>query len=360
MRDLLPQLLEIAAGKRDAVYCRLVETRGSTPQKPGATMLIYADGSQAGTLGGGCVEAEVKRKALGILNSGTGDGEIALFQLDNDYGWDDGLICGGRMHILMQPVQTTAVREYLTQLTELIVQSPGFVEVIVFDQQNESEPATLILFDEQAQQIASLGVTDGTPVESISAMVSPLTDRPKAIAQDGIAILPVLEQCRLLIVGGGHIGKAVADLAYDLDFDVWVQDDRESIISEDRFPRATKRLAGSVDQVLPGLPIDKDTYCLIVTRGHNHDEEALYYLAPRGARYIGMIGSKRKIRMIFDDLRTQGISAEDLEQVHAPVGVEIGSQTVIEIAISICAELISHRNCNGTIIGRPAKIEVQR
>ncbi|MDE0819204.1 MAG: XdhC family protein, partial [Pirellulaceae bacterium] len=334
MRDLLPQLLEIAAGKRDAVYCRLVETRGSTPQKAGATMLIYADGSQAGTLGGGCVEAEVKRKALGILNSGTGDGEIALFQLDNDYGWDDGLICGGRMHILMQPVQTTAVREYLTQLTELIVQSPGFVEVIVFDQQNESEPATLILFDEQAQQIASLGVTDGTPVESISAMVSPLTDRPKAIAQDGIAILPVLEQCRLLIVGGGHIGKAVADLAYDLDFDVWVQDDRESIISEDRFPRATKRLAGSVDQVLPGLPIDKDTYCLIVTRGHNHDEEALYYLAPRGARYIGMIGSKRKIRMIFDDLRTQGISAEDLEQVHAPVGVEIGSQTVIEIAIS--------------------------
>ena len=234
------------------------------------------------------------------------------------------------------------------------------MEVIVFDQQNESEPATLILFDEQNQQIASLGVTDGTPVESISAMVSPLTDRPKAISQDGIAILPVLEQCRLLIVGGGHIGKAVADIAYDLDFDVWVQDDRESIISEDRFPRATKRLAGSVDQVLPGLPIDNDTYCLIVTRGHNHDEEALYYLAPRGARYIGMIGSKRKIRMIFDDLRTQGISAEDLEQVHAPVGIEIGSQTVIEIAISICAELISHRNCNGTIIGRPAKIEVQR
>ncbi len=323
-------------------------------------MLIYADGSQAGTLGGGCVEAEVKRKALGILNSGTGDGEIALFQLDNDYGWDDGLICGGRMHILMQPVQTTAVREYLTQLTELIVQSPGFVEVIVFDQQNESEPATLILFDEQAQQIASLGVTDGTPVESISAMVSPLTERPKAIAQNGIAILPVLEQCRLLIVGGGHIGKAVADIAYDLDFDVWVLDDRESIVSEDRFPRATKRLVGSVDQVLPGLPIDSDTYCLIVTRGHNHDEEALYYLAPRAARYIGMIGSKRKIRMIFDDLQTQGISAEDLEQVHAPVGVEIGSQTVIEIAISICAELISHRNCNGTIIGRPAKIEVQR
>ena len=323
-------------------------------------MLIYADGSQAGTLGGGCVEAEVKRRALGILTSDTGDGEIALFQLDNDYGWDDGLICGGRMHILLQPVQTTEVRDYLTQLTELIVQSPGFVEAIAFDQHRESGPATLILFDEQAQQVASLGAIDGTLVESISAMISSLTERPKAIAQNGIAILPVLEQCHLLIVGGGHIGKAVADIAYDLDFDVWVLDDRESIVSEDRFPRATKRLIGSVDQVLPGLPIDSDTYCLIVTRGHNHDEEALYYLAPRGARYIGMIGSKRKIRMIFDDLQTQGISAEDLEQVHAPVGIEIGSQTVIEIAISICAELISHRNCNGTIIGRPAKIEVQR
>ena len=360
MRDLLPQLLEIASGKRDAVYCRLVQTRGSTPQKPGATMLIYTDGSQAGTLGGGCVEAEVKRRALGILNRGAGHAEIARFQLDNDYGWDDGLICGGRMHILLQPVQTTVVREYLTQLTELIIQSPGFVEAITFDQDNESEPVTLILFDGQAQQIASLGVTDATLIESISAMVSPLSERPKAIAQKGIAILPVLEQCRLLIVGGGHIGKAVADIAADLDFDVWVLDDRESIVSEDRFPRATKRLVGSVDQVLPGLPIDSDTYCLIVTRGHNHDEEALYYLAPRGARYIGMIGSQRKIRMIFDDLRTQGISVEDLEQVHAPVGVEIGSQTVTEIAISICAELISHRNCNGKIIGRPAKIEVQR
>jgi xanthine dehydrogenase accessory factor len=360
MRDLLPQLLEISSGKRDAVYCRLVETRGSTPQKPGATMLIYADGSQAGTLGGGCVEAEVKRKALGILASGTGNGEIALFQLDSDYGWDDGLICGGRMHILLQPVQTTEVRDYMTHLTELIMQSPGFVEVIVFEQPNKSDPATLILFDEQAQQIASLGAIDRTLVESIPTMVSPITERPKAIAQNGIAILPVLEQCRLLIVGGGHIGKAVADIAYDLDFDVWVQDDRESIISEDRFPRATKRLVGSVEEVMPGLPIDSDTYCLIVTRGHNHDEEALYYLAPRGARYIGMIGSNRKIRMIFDDLRTQGISEEDLELVHAPVGIEIGSQTVVEIAISICAELISHRNRNGTIIGRPAKIEVQR
>src|SRR5690606_3166647 len=103
-------------------------------------------------------------------------------------------------------------------------------------------------------------------------------------------------------------------------------------------------ISGPVTQVLPQLEITPSTYCLVVTRGHNHDEEALYHLADRGAAYVGMIGSKRKIRLIFDDLLAEGISSEVLAQVHAPVGLDIGSQTVPEIAVSICAELIAHRN----------------
>jgi xanthine dehydrogenase accessory factor len=107
---------------------------------------------------------------------------------------------------------------------------------------------------------------------------------------------------------------------------------------------------------LPELPITSDTYCLIVTRGHNHDEEALYHLADRGARYVGMIGSKRKIKLIFDDLLAEGVRPEALAQVHAPVGIDIGSQTVPEIAVSILAELIAHRNCGGQVPGRPSPV----
>jgi xanthine dehydrogenase accessory factor len=155
-----------------------------------------------------------------------------------------------------------------------------------------------------------------------------------------------------VIVGGGHVGQAVANLAADLDFDVWVVDDREEYVSQSRFPRAQRRIAGRMDEVLKGLEITPDTYCLIVTRGHNHDQEALFHLARRGARYVGMIGSRRKIRLIFENLEQEGIPRSDLEQVYAPLGIDIGSQTVPEIAISICAELIAHRN-RGEVPGRP-------
>jgi xanthine dehydrogenase accessory factor len=107
------------------------------------------------------------------------------------------------------------------------------------------------------------------------------------------------------------------------------------------------------------LEITPDTYCLIVTRGHNHDEEALYYLADRGARYVGMIGSRRKIKMIFDDLVNEGVPPEALAKVYAPLGVDIGSQTVPEIAVSICAELVAHRNLGGRVPGRPQPVEMQ-
>src|SRR5438105_13796866 len=102
MRDLLSSLTAALEAGRDCVYCSLVETRGSTPQKAGAAMLVFADGSQAGTLGGGCVEAEVKRQALSALAAGAES--IKSFQLDDDYGWDDGLICGGRMQVLIDPL----------------------------------------------------------------------------------------------------------------------------------------------------------------------------------------------------------------------------------------------------------------
>ncbi|MBP89000.1 MAG: hypothetical protein CMJ64_20185 [Planctomycetaceae bacterium] len=358
MREVVRQLAESLKAGRAVVYCRLIETRGSTPQKAGAMMLVFPDGSQAGTLGGGCVEAEVKRRALAVLHEGKA--EVAKFQLDSDYGWDDGLICGGRMQILIDPIQDQNSHAYFLRLAEAIEQGEGATEAVVFDESASGHPAPAsFLFNADDELIAMLYPD---PIDNAHAVVTeelrPLASRPRPYSARGIGYLPTQSRCRLVIVGGGHVGKEVAGLAADLDFDVWVVDDREDIVSEERFPRAERRIGGKIEEVLPVLPITPDTYCLIVTRGHSHDEQALYHLAERGARYIGLIGSRRKIKMIFEDLLQEGISEEALERVYAPLGIDIGSQTVSEIAVSICAELVSHRNRNGVVPGRPEAVQV--
>src|SRR5262249_9066595 len=155
-----------------------------------------------------------------------------------------------------------------------------------------------------------------------------------------------LPRITLFIVGGGHVGCAVAKLASEVDFNIWVLDDRERYASKERFPTAERRLVGEIGPLLQKMTgeISPSTYCLIVTRGHAHDEEALYHLATTRAGYVGMIGSRRKIKLIFEDLIAKGVSAETLERVHAPLGFDIGSQTVPEITVSIVAELIACRN----------------
>ena len=358
MREVVCQLAEALNAGRAVAYCRLVETRGSTPQKAGAIMLVYPDGSQAGTLGGGCVEAEVKRRALAVLQEG--QAEVAKFQLDSDYGWDDGLICGGRMQILIDPLKDPTSHAYFQQLAKAIEQGLGATEAIVFDESASGHPAPAsFLFNADDELLATLYSKEkDNPPARVTQELRPLASRPRPYAASGVGYLPTQPRCRLLIVGGGHVGQAVATLAADLDFDVWVVDDREDIVNEERFPRAERRIGGKIEEVLPALPITPDTYCLIVTRGHSHDEQALYHLAERGARYVGLIGSRRKIKMIFDDLLQEGISEESLERVHAPLGIDIGSQTVPEIAVSICAELVSHRNRNGVVPGRPEAVQV--
>jgi xanthine dehydrogenase accessory factor len=354
MRDLLHDLLAAMRERRPVAWCRLVETRGSTPQKAGAAMLVYQDGSQAGTLGGGCVEAEVKRRALGLLAENRP--EICTFQLDSDYGWDDGLICGGRMKILVEPVTPGGDATYFARLVDLVERGEGCTEALVFESETSGLPAPAsFLFDANGQFLVGLRTACDLPPRVTDAL-RPLANRPRAYAVQGVAYLPILPRCRLVIVGGGHVGKAVAELAADLEFDVWIVDDRPEFVAEPRFPKAQRRMSGPIDRVLLDVEITADTYCLIVTRGHSHDQEALFHLADRGARYVGLIGSKRKIKMIFENLAGEGVSREALAKVYAPLGIDIGSQTVPEIAVSICAELVAHRNL-GRVPGRLAGIE---
>jgi xanthine dehydrogenase accessory factor len=344
MRELLAELERVIGAGLPCALCTVVATRGSTPQKAGAAMLVYADGTQAGTLGGGCVEAEVKRRALHALASDAGGPAVHTFLLDEDYGWDDGLICGGRMTVLAEPLGPPAAA-YHRRRRELLDAGNGFTEVVALPVNTAGLPAgARYLFDATGQAAGALG---GPPVPAeVTDRLVPVVERPKPAVRDGLAFLPTPPRVTLLIVGGGHVGQAVARLAAEVDFDVWVVDDRETFASAERFPQAQRRIVGDVGMTLSALKaeVTPSTYCLIVTRGHNHDEEALYHLATTPAGYVGMIGSKRKVRLIFDDLLAKGVPAEALAKVHAPIGLPIGSQTVPEIAVSVVAELIATRN----------------
>lgn len=350
MQKIIEALKHAVSSGQPVAYTSLVETRGSTPQKAGAVMLVFPDGSQAGTLGGGCVEAEVKRRALRLLDEGTA--ELMTFQLDSDYGWDDGLICGGRMRMLVDPVRPGDDLSYFDEYARVLRDGRGCTEAVVIDDANCSGTAVAsrYLLNEQGEEVSRRAA--GAAPSCVHSGLRPVSERPRAYVTQGVSYLPQLERCRLLIVGAGHVGQKVAELASDVDFDVWVVDDREQYCNQDRFPRAARLIVGPIDSSLSGLEVDANTMCIIVTRGHNHDEEALYHLAETPARYVGMIGSRRKIRLIFDDLLREGVSRETLRKVHAPLGFDIGSQTVPEIAVSIVAELIAHRNL-GSVPERP-------
>jgi len=352
MRDLLGELVAALEQGRDCVYCAVVETRGSTPQKAGAAMLVFPDGSQRGTLGGGCVEAEVRQRALQAL--GGGQATVYTFALDDNYGWDDGLVCGGRMRILADPLAgrgngSPRGLDYYRPFHGLVEQGHGCTEaVVIAEQDHGAAVGSRYLFDADSRLVSTLA--EGPAPEPVLRHLIPVRQRPRPAVHQGIAFLPVLPRVTLLIVGGGHVGQAVAELAARVDFDIWVLDDRERYASRERFPAAKRLLIGDIGSRLNEVArteIGASTYCLIMTRGHAHDEEALYHLATSPAGYVGMIGSKRKKKLIYEDLLAKGVSEAALAKVHCPLGFDIGSQTVPEIAVSIVAELIACRNLAG-------------
>jgi xanthine dehydrogenase accessory factor len=342
MRDVLRHLTWALDEGREALLCQVVETKGSTPQKAGALMLVSPDGGQVGTLGGGCVENEVKQRAIRRL--GREGAELHAFVLDHDHAWADGLICGGKMTILAQAYRGDEAASYFRTLLACVESGAGFTEAVALDPERSgvAEIGTRGLFGPDGAMVASLG--SNRPTRAMPEAVESVDGRPRPRTSGGWAYLPTLPRVRLVIVGAGHVGQAVGELAARSDFEVWVVDDRRQYASPERFPHAARLVVGPIGEVLPALEITPRTYALIVTRGHGHDEEALFHLAPTVAPYVGLIGSRRKIRLIFESLREQGVDDSALARVSAAVGLDIGSESVPEIAVSIVAELIARRN----------------
>lgn len=345
MREILETLPPLIDSGKRAAYCTVVEAKGSTPQKPGSKLVVLPDLRNIGTLGGGCVEAEARREAIGLMQSG--GRKLFQFQLDDDYGWDDGLICGGQMHIFVDVPQTSEEASLFRSAEKLLAADTAILLATVVE--SNVQPSLVgnkLIVTDQGETFGSLGAEPLQALVLESASEHLRGTQPELLVHTlgSVFVEPVHPEPTLLIAGAGHIGQALCKLGAMIGFRVVVVDDRSGFASEERLPDAAEIHIGDIADTLANLPINSMTYAVIVTRGHRHDEEALYSVLDSGARYIGMIGSRRKVKLIFDDLLERGVSPESLERVHSPIGLDIHSQTVPEIAVSIAAQLILVRN----------------
>ena len=317
MKHVVFQALADAARRGERVALALISgVKGSSPQKVGAKALFFSDGRIHGTLGGGCLEAEIQHRALDSLRTG----ESASFDLllDHDFGWDDGLICGGKVFGLILPNAIDAGADFWSKLA---TRKSTITWGVTRD-------FTVELFPNSALRLVApkLDCEGGTPH---SAFLYSETITPP---------------CELWIAGAGHIAQAVAPLALQLDFNVTVFDDRPALASHHYFPREVHLQVDAWEKLASLSPPPVPSFALIVTRGHRHDALVLKDWIHQPFLFLGMIGSARKARIIFEHFRDEKIATpKQLKRVACPVGIQIKSQSVQEIAVSIIAQFIEKR-----------------
>ena len=346
MREIYQKISELIESAQVGAYCTVIETKGSTPQKPGSKLLILPNLRNIGTLGGGCVEAEARRQAIGLMQGGKP--RLLEFQLDSDYGWDDGLICGGNMKIFIDLPKTRSEAEMFTRLQKLNADKvPLICATVVESEQNGVDVGMKMVFGTNGDRIGTLG--NSALEADVETEIPDILERnrPSIFQKDkkmSVFLEPLQPRPTLLIAGAGHVGQALCHLGSWLDFDIAIVDDRANFASTERLPEADEIIIGDIAEELRKYRINHLTYVVIVTRGHQHDESALHSVVESDARYIGLIGSRRKIKLIFDDLLEVGIPMEKLQRVYAPIGLDINSKTVPEIAVSIASQIIQVHN----------------
>jgi xanthine dehydrogenase accessory factor len=252
--DVYDEIVRLRGLGQKCAVATIVQVNGSIPSYESAKMLVREDGSMLGTIGGGCVEAEVWNAAREVIE--TEKPRHLTFSLGQDAAYDNGLICGGQLNIFVEPV----------------------------------------------------------------------TPQPRAY-----------------IFGGGHVSKNISKIAALAGFSTVVVDDREAFANAERFPEADATYAEPYEEVFSKLPVTSSSYLIIVTRGHRDDMRVLRWAVTTEARYIAMIGSKRKTISVVHELEKEGFAREMFSRVFAPMGLEIGAETPEEIAISVVAEMIALR-----------------
>ncbi|MCP4574962.1 MAG: XdhC family protein [Deltaproteobacteria bacterium] len=327
------------------VLATVLKSGGSTPRTAGARMLVRADGSISGTIGGGKVEAAVIEEALTLFSSR--DAVIRYFDLTNrDTRSSLDMICGGQMTVLAEYVAATpenvAVFEVFTRQVEK--RQHLFVLGRLGKSVNDRLPSVRrTIIDDASEKEVNL---PAGLIRTFKEKIRKSRHSLLAETQDqGFLLEPVFVPGTVYLFGGGHVSLCTADFTHRVGFRTEILDDRHEFANARRFPFADGvRVLDSFEQAFVGLSIDRDSYVVIVTRGHLHDKTVLAQALGTPAGYIGMIGSRRKRDAIYAVLLDEGFSKADIERVYSPIGIEIHAQTPEEIAVSIVAELIAHRN----------------
>ena len=342
--DIHRIVVQLADQGRDCVLAVVLEADGSTPCKAGSKAIMDAEGVIQGTIGGGAVEVQTQRRAAETIKAGR---PVVLdFNLASDAVGDTHPICGGAMRVLMDPMvirhreafaAAAAMRRRRGRGVLLTtVRCPSergrkewdvAVEIMA-----ESEipsglgfPGTEAVCSALEREEAGLFISESTPQgQRLEVLVEPLVPKPV-----------------LMVVGGGHVGQAVAAQAVLVGFDIVVIDDRPEFTRPELFPDGATMRCGRIEEEMARSPLDGDTYIVVVTRGHTHDGDALAACLHEPAAYIGMIGSGRKVAMIRENFIESGrATPAEFDRVFAPIGLDIGSVTVPEIAVSVVAQLI--------------------
>jgi xanthine dehydrogenase accessory factor len=342
MKYSFPKLLEVLIKGKGLALATIIEASGSTPQVPGATAIFSGHGLVAGTVGGGLVEGRTQAIALDGLKDKRA--RLAEFRLDADPADTEGAICGGSVSVLVDPLIADARPVFERAFEGFRKRRPGVILTLIRPLGSgfvHSAREWLAENDFSGPSRAHAAFIKQTDLERVLA-----TGKPELFKTDDFSVFaePVWPLPRLVIAGAGHVGKAVAHLGNLLDFEVTVIDDRAEFASRENVPDADTLVVGEIAAALREIPDSPDNYFVIVTRGHRHDAEALRSAIGRGAAYIGMIGSRTKIDLVRREFLEKGWATEDeWSRVRAPIGLDIRSKTVEEIAVSIAAELVSVR-----------------
>ncbi|MFA6108739.1 MAG: XdhC family protein [Candidatus Latescibacterota bacterium] len=342
----------------------LVWSSGSVPMSERAKMMVFADGRAVGTIGGGCLEAEVVAMGLEVLEQDRP--ALLAYTMTEAQAGEGGLNCGGTVRLFTEPIDPVTDGPAFAALVAARRVRRGCTLAVLLDHEldrgSRAAPRRRgrLVLAEDGERFGTLGIpeADAAVAARLEATLSRGRGSVVDLGLDGarlaalgwpagrpveVFLEPFLPPPVLYVFGGGHVGGQLARLAHHVGFRVVVCDDRPQFANPKRHPEADDWIVGDPEELFARLPVDGQTYIVAVTRGHQQDERVVEQAIRTPARYVGMIGSERKKVMLWERLTQRGADPERLAAVSAPVGLNIGADTPEEIAVSIVAELIQVR-----------------
>lgn len=356
MKEIYAEIIEWSKKKRFSVLATIIKLTGSGPRGVGTEFLIMEDGSYVGTIGGGLLEAQVLEAAKKVFE--TRSPKRLSFNLRGVDVAATDMLCGGEAEVFLEPVDPEH-HEYLQIFKKALeIQrrgGSGLLATLVNEDQWLAGQIPKVFLEPDGQRTGALPGMEEIEKRLMGDMAGLVEKRQPGIIiyrdNEGNAleffVAPVRSDPVLYVFGGGHVSSQIVPLASRVGFKVVVIDDRAAFADPEKFPEAVEVHQYPFEHVLERLPADEFSYLVIVTRGHIHDMTVLAQCLRTRAKYIGMIGSRRKIAMVYEKLKQEGFTQKDLERVHAPIGVDIGAETPEEIAVSIVGELIKVRTGRG-------------